>query len=154
MSTDPSSSKDKRSSLPPYKDPISAGILSFLALIFIFIGIIAIAIPLITSIEVKNQLKNSVFFTMGNQITDASLIPFILFAIGCFIFSAILFVLSNIACDAHLTEYNIRQLLNTQQNQEEQLKQFHNIDKNINNQERVELLKTKSENNSINPPQI
>lgn len=140
MSVDASSNKDNHSSLPPYKDPISAGILSFFALIFLFIGIIAIVIPLIANGEVKDQLKNTIFFSIGNQIMDASLIPFVLFAIGCFLFSAILFVLSNISCDTHLTEYNTRQLLlDTQRNQEEQLRRFQHIDDYLVKQNNVDI---------------
>ncbi len=140
MSADDSSNKGNHPSLPPYKDPISAGILSFFALIFLFIGIIAIVIPLIANGEVKDQLKNTIFFSIGNQIMDASLIPFVLFAIGCFLFSAILFVLSNISCDTHLTEYNTRQLLlDTQRNQEEQLRRFQHIDDYLVKQNNVDI---------------
>ena len=153
MTSDASTNKDNRTSLPPYKDPISAGILSFLALIFLFIGIIVILIPLIASVEVKNQLKNTIYFSIGNQIMDASIISFILLAIGCFIFSAILYVLSNIACDTHLTEYNIRQLLlDTQRKQEELTKRFQHIEDSITKQSDVAIYTISNDNSSANMP--
>ena len=151
MTSDASTNKDNRTSLPPYKDPISAGILSFLALIFLFIGIIVILIPLIASVEVKNQLKNTMYFSIGNQIMDASIISFILLAIGCFIFSAILYVLSNIACDTHLTEYNIRQLLlDTQRNQEEQMRRLQHTEDSLT--KKLENYKSSNENSSTDIP--
>lgn len=150
MSYNSSSIKDNRSSLPQYKDPISASILSFFALVFLFIGVIAIIIPLIASVEIKSQLKNTVFFTVGNQIIDASLVPFVLFAIGCYIFSAILYVLSNIACDTHLTEYNIRQLqLDIKRIQDEQIKQFQRIDDSVTVQSNDVIHQKNSDNNPV-----
>ena len=139
------SNKNNRPSLPPYKDPISAGILSFLALILFFISIVSIVIPFIVTAEIKNQLKNTVFYSMGNQIIDASFIPFILFAIGCFVLATILFVISNIASDAHLVEYNIRKLLlDTQNTQEEQTRIFQHIDDCISKQSDI-IYKTNKE---------
>ena len=140
------SNKDNRPSLPPYKDPISAGIISFLALIILFIGIITIVIPFIATSEIKNQLINTILLSMGNHIIDVSLIPFILFAIGCFLLSVILFILSNIACDTHFTEYNIRQLLlDTQHNQEEQIRRFQLIDDFITKQNSIIIRKANKE---------
>ena len=133
MGADTSTNKSNKSSPTPYKDPISASIIEFLAIILLFIGIVAIIIPFIATAEVKSQLKNTVFFSLGSQFADATLIPCFLFAIVCFILSTVLFVLSSIACDAHFTEYNLRQLLlNTQQNRDDQIKLLQHLEDTIN----------------------
>ena len=84
---------------------------------------------------------------MGNQIIDASFIPFILFAIGCFVLAIILYVISNIASDTHLAEYNIRKLLlDTQYAQEEQTRVIQHIDDCISKQSDI-IYKTNKDDN-------
>ena len=144
------SSEQQNDIIQPYKTPLSANIIAGLALFWLLVGILLIVLPLIGVIKFEIIFPDTSVFPNNNTLSATTLIPFILLAFGCFLISAILFVVYNIACDTHCTAYYLQHLIRyTQKNQKHQIKQLQYIDDSITRQSNIIIQQLKSNSNDI-----
>ena len=138
MPANTSSDERNEYSLPPYKDPLSARIISALAIFHVVVGILVLAMGIFVTITLHNSTSDITTSKIRSLFGITSLVHFILIAFGLFIFAAILFVISNIAFDIHRTNYNIQVLvISNQKNQKELVKNLQYIDDSITKQGNV-----------------
>lgn len=135
MPANTSSDERNEYSYPSYKDPLSARVISALAIFHIIFGILVLAIGIYITIALRHPTSEINAYNVRTLFGITSIVHFVLIAIGSFIFAAILFVVSNIACDIHRTNYNMHILLRcNQKNQKELVKNLQYIDDSITRQ--------------------
>ncbi len=136
MPANTSSDERNEYSYPPYKKPLSAKIIAVLAIINLIIGILFLILGIYINLSAKNNTSNASFnHTIYSLIGTLSILNFLKVFGFCLLVSAILFVIYNIACDVHQTNYNMQVLLRSnQKNQKELVKNLQYIDDSITRQ--------------------
>ncbi len=145
--------KEQEHTVPTaYKDPLSAKIIAGLAIFWLVVGIVTFIYGIYNSTTINSRMSvYSGYMGYGSILGTSSFILYFAAAIGSFLISALLFVLYNMACDIHRTEYNIRILTGqNQKNHNQTIKQLQYIDDSITRQSNV-IIRQQSNNKNASP---
>ncbi len=148
MSANTISEEHQEPALPAYKDPLSAKIVAGLAIFWLFIGILSFVFGIYGAINSNTHTTRFTNYQL-NIILNRSYLVFFAVAAGCIITSALFFVIYNIACDIHRSEYNLRGLIiNIQKDHIQTIKHLLYVDDSINRQSGVIIHQINNRSNS------
>lgn len=124
--------------IPLYKNPLSAKIIAVIAIFWLVAGIATIAFGIYSAVTVNSFIPANTGYQVKSTVAYSSLLIILAIAIGCFIISALFFVIYNIACDVHRTEYHLHIIQNSSHRKHKQIiKQFQYIDDSITRQSSI-----------------
>lgn len=117
--------------IPKYRNPLSAKIIAGLAIFWLIVGVLCLLLGIYGAISINSRTA-SISRYSTNIFLKQYFLLFFAIAAGCIITSAIFFVIYNITCDIHRSEYNLRVLTyNTQNNHDQTIKALQYVDDSI-----------------------